>query len=217
MPRRARLVSEQVPLHIIQRGNNRQVCFLRNEDYVAYLGWLNEYARSNGATIHAYVLMSNHVHLLASFSDLGGPASLMKGVSQQYSQYFNWWYERSGTVWEGRYRSSLVAEDTYFLICQRYIELNPVRAGMVSSPHEYRWSSHRGNAGYGVDSLLTPHPLYCNLGHPDCERQLRYRELFSEELSPASFEMIREAIRSNRPIGSLSGRRGRPRKRTGTE
>jgi putative transposase len=212
MPRRARLVLEGVPLHIVQRGHNRQLCFKRDADYVQYIDWLAEYAKAAGCAIHAYVLMSNHVHLLASFSDAAGPALLMKGLGQRYAQYFNWWYERTGAVWEGRYHSSLVAEDVYLMTCHQYVELNPVRAGMVSTPQEYRWSSYRRNAGLLDDALLTPHVLHAGLGLCAEERQRKYRELSMAAIDPVTLEKIREAIRSNRAIGCAPGKKGRPRK-----
>ena len=212
MPRHARLVLEGVPLHIVQRGHNRQVCFRRDADYVQYISWLKEYAKAAGCAIHAYVLMSNHVHLLASFSDVVGPALLMKGLGQRYAQYFNWWYERTGAVWEGRYYSSLVAQDSYLITCHQYVELNPVRAEMVSVPQDYRWSSYRGNAGLHEDALLTPHILYGSLGSSLEERQRKYRDLSVAAIDAATLEKIREAIRSNRAIGCAAGVRGRPRK-----
>ncbi|WP_227470360.1 transposase [Massilia sp. YMA4] len=212
MPRCARLVQEHVPLHIIQRGNNRQTCFHRDEDYVAYLNWLGEYVQASGCAVHAYVLMTNHVHLLASFNDVTGPATLMKGIGQRYGQYFNWWYERSGTVWEGRYRSSPVGDERYFLTCQRYIELNPVRAGIVSKPEDYRWSSFRGNAGIRKDALLTMHGLYERLGTDENDRRTAYLALFNERLEPCVIEEIRRASRANHAIGAPPRKRGRPTK-----
>ena len=212
MPRRARLVPEHLPLHLIQRGNNRQTCFHRDADYIAYLSWLDEYARTSGCAVHAYVLMSNHVHILASFTAVEGPALLMKGLSQQYSQYFNWWYGRSGTVWEGRYRSSPVPDENYFLTCQRYIELNPVRAGMASTPEEYRWSSYRGNVGMRSDSLITAHQCYRSLGPTEPQQQAAYRTLFDDQLNPVVVEEIRRAAKTSAALGNPPGRRGRPPK-----
>ncbi|WP_229417862.1 transposase [Pseudoduganella buxea] len=213
MPRRARVVEVNVPLHIRQRGNNRQTCFQRDVDYIVYLGWLAEYAQASGCQVHAYVLMSNHVHILASFNDVTGPALLMKGLAQRYSQYFNWWYERTGTVWEGRYRSSLVLDERYFLTCQRYVELNPVRAGMVAIPEQYRWSSYRGNAGMRPDDMLTSHACYESLGATVSERQAVYRSLFDTELAPSLVEEIRTATRTNAALGGPPVKRGRPKKR----
>lgn len=145
MPRRARLLLPGVPLHIIQRGNNRQACFFGDDDYGFYLDWLTEHARKTGCKVHAYVLMTNHVHLLLSSSKPEGAGALMKALGQRYVQYVNRTYHRSGTLWEGRFRSCLVQEEAYLLACQCYIELNPVRAGMVRRPGDYRWSSYRAN------------------------------------------------------------------------
>ena len=146
MPRRARLVPPGVPLHLIQRGNNRQVCFLAEDDCRFYLDWLTHYARKLDVAIHAWVLMTNHVHLLVSPADPAGPGAVMQALGQRYVQHFNRAWARSGTLWEGRFRSCPVDAEAYLLACQRYIELNPVRAGMVGHPAEYRWSSFRANA-----------------------------------------------------------------------
>ncbi|MCL2887459.1 MAG: transposase, partial [Betaproteobacteria bacterium] len=137
MPRRPRVVLPNLPLHLIQRGNNRQVCFITDEDCRAYLGCLSEYADAAGCRIHAHVLMTNHVHLLVSPPHGEAIGKMMKALGQRYVQYINRTYYRSGTLWEGRYRSCLMQAENYLLACQRYIELNPVRAGMVRHPAEY--------------------------------------------------------------------------------
>ena len=227
MPRRARLTLPNVPMHLIQRGNNRQACFYVDEDYRFYLDWLTEYAGKTGCRIHAYVLMTNHVHLLVSADSGDGVGAMMKALGQRYVQYANRTYRRSGSLWEGRFRSCLTQEDAYLLACQRYIELNPVRAGMVEHPAEYRWSSYRVNA-QGEDSpLVVPHPLYDTLGaEPEARRQA-YRELFRYELEPGLVDAIRRATNGNFALGdvrfgeqiaqalgrrALPGRSGRPRK-----
>ncbi len=227
MPRRARLRLSYVPLHIIQRGNNRQPCFHADEDYRFYLDWLAEYARKAGCRIHAYVLMTNHVHLLLNSDQPEGVGSLMKLLGQRYVQYVNRTYRRSGTLWEGRYRSCLIQEEGYLLACQRYIELNPVRAGMVVHPEEYRWSSYRANAQGEADRLIRPHELYLALGGDDAARQAAYRELFRSELEPGLVDSIRRATNGNFALGDerfaarisaalgrrvVPGRSGRPRK-----
>jgi putative transposase len=162
MPRRPRITLPGVPLHLIQRGNNRQACFFADEDYLAYLGWLEGYVREGDCAIHAYVLMTNHVHLLLTPQTSRGAGELMKRLGQRYVQYINRTYRRSGTLWEGRFRSYLTQEGGYVLGCYRYIELNPVRANMVEHPAEYPWSSYRANA-QGESPLLTHHPLYAVL------------------------------------------------------
>jgi putative transposase len=232
MPRRARLCLPNVPLHIIQRGNNRQACFFADEDYRKYLEWLQEYAAKTGCLIHAYVLMTNHVHLLVSVRDGGSVGSLMKALGQRYVQYVNRSYRRSGTLWEGRFRSCLVQDETYLLACQRYIELNPVRAGMVEHPAEYRWSSYRANAQGEADALVKPHPLYDALGRDAASREAAYRELFRYELELGLVDEIRRATNGNYALGNerfaeqvtaalgrraVPGRSGRPRKASDAE
>ena len=164
MPRRRRVVLPSVPLHLIQRGNNRQACFYADDDYRFYLEWLETYASDAGFALHAYVLMINHVHLLLTSSTTGGAGAMMKRLGQRYVQYVNRTYRRSGTLWEGRFRSCLTQEESYVLGCYRYIELNPVRAGMVEHPGECRWSSYRANAQGETCSALRPHDCYRALG-----------------------------------------------------
>jgi putative transposase len=226
MARRPRLVLPAVPLHIIQRGNNRSPCFACEADYLVYLSLARQYAAEAACQVHAYVLMTNHVHLLLSSGGKTGPSVLMRRLGQHYVQYFNRRYARTGTLWEGRFRSCLVDNERYLLICQRYIELNPVRAGMVGAPGEYRWSSYRANAGGLDDPLVTPHLLYAGLGRHDGERRAAYQDLFREVLSDQLLEQIRRASNGNRPLGPAafiedvcrvsgqaigSGRRGRPK------
>ena len=202
MPRRPRLTLAGVPLHLIQRGNNRQVCFFTDEDYRCYLDWLNEYARKSECDIHAYVLMTNHVHLLLTPHATNGAAELMKRLGQRYVQYVNRTYRRSGTLWEGRYRSCLTQEEEYVLGCYRYIELNPVRANIVEHPAEYAWSSYRSNAQDEMSGLLTPHPLYMALGKQESVRKTAYRELFRYQLDVGLVDQIRSATNGNYALGS---------------
>jgi putative transposase len=232
MPRRARLTLPNVPLHIIQRGNNRQACFFADEDYCVYLDWLVECASKAGCRVHSYVLMTNHVHLLISADRIDASGLLMKALGQRYVQYVNRTYRRSGTLWEGRYRSSLIQEDVYLLACQRYIELNPVRAGMVSHPADYHWSSYRVNVLGGYDALIKPHSLYEALGLDAAARQAAYRGLFHHELEPTVIEEIRRAANGNFVLGNTSfarevssalgkrvvpGKAGRPRRVPGQD
>lgn len=200
MPRRARLLLPGYPIHLIQRSHNRQPCFLQRSDYSRYLEWLDEYCRTYDASIHAYVLMTNHVHLLASIADITKLAVLMKGIAQNYAQYLNRRCERSGSVWQGRYYSSPVTTDRYFLTCQRYIELNPVRAGMVGAPSSYRWSSFSGNAGFLADDLLTPHATYLGLSAHESKRHETYRGLFADAICADELDLIRRAVIGNRPL-----------------
>ncbi|MGH6894673.1 MAG: transposase, partial [Dongiaceae bacterium] len=163
--------------------------------------------------VHAYCLMTNHVHLL--FTPLAGEdacAALMKNLSQHYVQHVNRIHGRTGTLWEGRYRSCVAASEAYVLACYRYIELNPVRAGIVAHPHEYLWSSYRGNAEGRADSLLVPHAAFQGLGDGGARCRDAYRSLLESTLEPAVVEEIRSATRGNRPLGATSKRRGRPEK-----
>lgn len=201
MPRRPRLALADVPLHLIQRGNNRQACFFTPEDYRYYLEWLEGYAEKCGCRVHAWVLMTNHVHLLLTANQADAPGALMKALGQRYVQYVNRVYRRSGSLWEGRYRSCIAQDERYLLLCQRYIELNPVRAGMVEHPAEYRWSSYRANAQGEESRLISPHPLYLSLGRDDEERRAAYRELFRDELEPGVVDAIRGATNGNFALG----------------
>lgn len=201
MPRRARLLLPEVPIHIIQRGNNRQACFYTPEDYSFYLEWLTEYAGKAGCRIHGYVLMTNHVHLLLSSSKTEGPGKLMKALGQRDVQYVNRHYRRSGSLWEGRFRSCLVQEEAYLLACHRYIELNPVRADMVRHPADYPWSSYRINGQGEPSELIKPHPLYEALGKDDAERQAAYRQLFRHKLDSDVMDVIRSATHGNYALG----------------
>jgi putative transposase len=226
MSRHPRLILPAVPLHIIQRGNNRGPCFAGTADFLVYLTLLRQYAAETACDVHAYVLMTNHVHLLLSTSNRTGPSVLMRRLGQHYVQYFNRRHGRSGTLWEGRFRSCLVDSQRYLLVCQRYIELNPVRARMVETPGAYPWSSYRANAFGADDPLVTPHLAYIGLGAHDVDRRAAYRNLFLEELSEQLLAEIRRTGNSNRPLGPASfvdevantvgrrpvqRRRGRPR------
>ncbi len=147
MSRQPRVSPVDVPQHIIQRGNNRNVCFATEQDYRAYANWLKEYSVKFGVDIHAWVFMTNHIHLLCTPRAEKSVSQMMQGLGRQYVRYFNFTYQRTGTLWEGRYKSSLVQEEGYLLHLYRYIELNPVRAKMVTKPEGYVWSSHQDNWG----------------------------------------------------------------------
>jgi len=203
MPRRARIALPGVPLHIIQRGNNRQACFFAEDDYCFYLHWLAHHAPRCGCQIHAYVLMTNHVHLLLTPEGVDSAGALMKALGQRYVQYVNRRYRRSGSLWEGRFRSCVAGEATYVLGCCRYIELNPVRAGMVEHPADYPWSSYRTNTrGEASRVPIVQHSLYLALGRDAAERQGNYRELFRYELEPGLVDEIRNASNGNYALGS---------------
>lgn len=201
MPRRARLSLPGIPWHIIQRGNNRSVCFHAEEDYQFYLHTLKELADKFGCALHAYVLMTNHVHLLMTPERAESAGLLMKHLGQRYVQYVNRTYQRSGTLWEGRFRSCLTQSEDYVLACYRYIELNPVRAGMVTKPEDYRWSSYHANGLGRTSALITPNDQYLRLGKADAERRAAYRALFRAHADEALVEEIRSATNGNFALG----------------
>jgi putative transposase len=202
MPRRARLSLPGIPWHIIQRGNNRAVCFHAEEDYRRYLDELAELSKRFGCEIHAYVLMTNHVHLLLTPEQADAPALMMKHLGQRYVQYINRTYRRSGTLWEGRFRSCLTQSEEYVLACHRYIELNPVRAGMVRHPRDYRWTSWHANGDGKADRLITPHAEYLRLDRDETARRTTYRELFRAHMEPETVDQIRQATNGNFALGN---------------
>ena len=191
-----------LPLHLIQRGNNRSACFRSDSDYLVYLNHLQELAGKFNCAVHAYVLMTNHVHLLVTPACADGPSLMMKHLGQRYVQYFNRKYERSGTLWEGRFRSSIVQEQNYLLRCYRYIEMNPVRAGIVCHPAGYPWSSYRVNAEGASSCLLRPHDEYVALAQEQTERLAAYRSMFNSELATEELDEIRAAANSGYVLGS---------------
>ncbi|MFH2092018.1 MAG: transposase [Pseudomonadota bacterium] len=222
MARLTRITPVNIPLHIIQRGNNRQVCFASDDDHVSYATWLEEYSKQYSVDIHAWMMMTNHVHLLCTPRLDGAVSRMMQTLGRHYVRYFNYTYSRSGTLWEGRYKSCLVQSDRHLLEVYRYIELNPVRAGIVSAPDDYPWSSYPINALGKVSKLCTPHPEYLNLGKEREERCKAYKALFGSELNDQHLEEIRKAIRKGLIVGNdrfrseieaLTGRRVREKKR----
>ena len=201
MPRRARLNLVEVPQHIIQRGNNRQATFFADKDYRFYLYCLYDAMRKYDCLIYAYVLMTNHVHLLASARQPYALSRMMQHIGRRFVQYINHVYRRSGTLWEGRFKASLVDTESYFLRCCRYIECNPVRAGMVVNPADYQWSSYRAHAQDIPDKLISRHEQYERLGKTDGERQLAYRDLFRTELDMSEIGEIRYTVNRGWPLG----------------
>ena len=199
MARLPRLFLPSIPQHVIQRGNNRQACFYADEDYRFYLECLAEAARKYRASVHAYVLMTNHVHLLMTPTSAPGISRVMQTLGRRYVRTINHTYRRSGTLWEGRYHASLVQSERYLLTCYRYIELNPVRANITEGPGDYRWSSYACNALGNPDGLIEPHEEYLKLGREPTERQAAYRALFRVHIDP---ELLKEAlIKSPLPQG----------------
>ena len=200
MPRRARMYLPGYPYHIVQRGNNREACFIEPENYQYYLELWKDNARRYGVAVHAYCLMTNHIHFLVTPENEDSVSRAISVIGSRYAWYFNKTYKRSGTVWEGRHKSSLVQSNRYFLTCCRYIEMNPVVAGMVRKPEEYRWSSYRVNA-WGAQSELTQHDEYLGLGFSPEERCHAYRELFRFEIPDEDIHLIERASHFCHPVG----------------
>jgi putative transposase len=222
MPRRPRIQLDGLPLHIVQRGHNREACFFCEEDYQSYLYWLGEALGENECALHAYVLMTNHVHLLLTPKKAERIPRIVISLGRRYVQYINRTYRRTGTLWDSRYKSSLIDSDTYLLTCMRYIELNPVRAAMVEDPAHYRWTSYRANALGQSDAKLSAHDVYLALGATPKARQAAYRDLFGSELNAPAIDDIRLALNQNQPLGSsrfyanierLTGEKREPKKR----
>lgn len=227
MARLPRYALPGLPQHVIQRGNNRSALFAEPADYFFFRACLATACQHHSCRIHAYVLMTNHVHLLVSPQTAGGIGQLMQSVGRRYVHYFNRRYGRTGTLWEGRYRATPVDTERYLLTCYRYIELNPVRAGLVKEPADYPWSSHRANAWGDRDPLVTAHERFEALGAEPGQRRTAYRALFKEQLDQTILRDIREATnkgwvmgddRFGRELAALVRRRcwprspGRPRR-----
>ena len=189
MARHPRIIVPNFPVHVIQRGNNRQACFYQTKDYAVYLTKLKECAQKFTVKVHCFVLMTNHVHLLLTADTHTGISNVMQSLGRYYVRYINNTYERSGTLWEGRFKSSLVDSDEYLLHLYQYIEMNPVRAGMVKHPKAYPWSSYHANGGNKKISLITPHPLFLSLGESKTERIRVYNDLLS---CPLPISMVRQ-------------------------
>ena len=203
MPRSARLRIPGLPLHIVHRGNNRAPCFFREADYGRYMAKLGESAKRFDCEVHAYVLMTNHVHLLVSPAVPTAISWFMKRVAQDHAQYVNRTYVRTGAVWENRYYASVVDSESYLMRCHHYIECNPVRAAMVRHPAEYPWSSFRTNALGYPSALVTNHFVYAGLGSTPERRQAAYRGLFDTALTEHELHVIRAATRGGRAVGSV--------------
>ncbi len=222
MPRQPRYCPAGMPVHVVQRGVNRQVIFTSDVDIAAYANWLRDSAEKYQVAIHAWVFMTNHIHLLVTPSVEGAVSRCLQSVGRDYVKYFNFCYGRTGTLFEGRYRSSLVQSDEYLLTCARYIELNPVRVGIVEDPVDYHWSSYRANAFGKRVKLWTPHIEYLALGCSIGERQCRYRALFKKDMDSQTLKNIRDALNTGLVLGNarfkaevekLTGQRQTLRKR----
>ncbi len=202
MPRPLRLILPGVAVHVIQRGNNRVACFRQDSDYLVYLSHFHELAEKHECAVHAYCLMTNHVHLLLTPGAARACAALMRDLGRRYVQYFNRRYERSGTLWEGRFRSCITESARHVIACYRYIESNPVRAGMVEHPMAYRWSSYAVNSGMRGDRLVAPHAEYLALSVSGEARLSAYRSLFEHEQEPSVVAAIRDATNGGYPLAS---------------
>lgn len=225
MARKPRIGLPGVPQHVVQRGNNRQPCFHNEHDYCRFLEILHAALEANACALHAFVLMTNHAHLLMTPDAADGVTWLMRDLGRSYVRYFNNTYRRTGTLWEGRFRSSLIDSERYLLACYRYIEMNPVRAKMVADPAEYPWTSYHVNALGNASDLITPHAQWKALGADDELRRQAYRRLFAETMSEENLEAIRYGLRKCLPVGGVAfkseieqaagirlgtGKRGRP-------
>lgn len=202
MARQPRLVLPGHPHHLIQRGNNRQAIFLDDDDRRKYLGMLRDAAQEHQLAIHAYVLMSNHVHLLATSSTLESFSRTMQSLGRRYVGWFNHRHGRTGTLWEGRFRTSLVDSESYLLACQRYIELNPHRAGLASGLLDYPWSSLMHHLGVRQDPLISEHPVFWLLGNTPFAREAAYRQWLEEGIALTEQQRITQALNRNMVLGN---------------
>lgn len=227
MPRQPRYFIPGIPQHVIQRGVDRQAVFFQPSDYKLFVESLARSAIDYACQIHAYVLMTNHVHLLVTPDTRRSLPLMIQAMGRNYVQTLNRKYQRTGTLWQGRYKASLVQDERYLLTCHRYIEMNPVRAGMVTTPSEYRYSSYRCNALGHSDPLIRPHPIYTSLGSNGTERQANYRKLFADCVDEPLLTQIRTTTNACLVLGDdrfkdqiervlgrsvRQGRKGRPRK-----
>jgi putative transposase len=199
MPRRLRSIPPGYPVHIVQRGVDRRSTFRQHKDYRSYLAALHETSAEFGVSIYAYVLMTNHVHILACPEQEKSISKMMQQLGRKYVGYFNKEHERTGALWEGRFRSSVIRSDRYLFACYRYIELNPVRAGLVQSACEYRWSSYRANAMSRPDRLVRPSALWLALGKTPEERTRRYQRIFVDVVYEHDGQ-LRLALRKGREL-----------------
>jgi putative transposase len=207
MARLPRYVIPGQPQHLIQRGNNRQAIFLSEDDYVFFRDALVQAAQKQGLAVHAYVWMTNHVHLLATPASDDSISKVFQSVGRRYVQYFNARYQRTGTLWEGRYRATVVDSERYLLAVMRYIELNPVRAGMVTHPNDYRWSSYAFNARNEQSTetvWLTAHEEYLRLGQTSAAREAAYQQLFDASIAEDALREIRERTHSGWALGDAA-------------
>jgi putative transposase len=202
MARLPRLVVPHQPHHVIQHGNDRQLIFRDADDHIAFLTWLRQAAKQFKVAIHAYVLMPNHLNLLATPSDDDGLGRMMQWIGRHYVPYFNQKYERTGTLWQGRYRATVIESERYFMTCSAYIELNPVRGGLAVLPADYPWSSYGHHVGMKLDPVITDHALYWALANTPFGREAAYRILLEHGLSANEELSVSEATLKGWALGS---------------
>lgn len=202
MPRKPRFLVPGAPVHAVQRGHNRSAVFFDDLDYLEYLRCLKQAADSCGCAVHAYVLMTNHVHLLLTPERADSVGRLFQGLGRHYARHVNETYQRRGSLWEGRYKCNVIDSQAYLLACMRYIELNPVRAGMVDHPAKYRWSSYAANALGVSNAVLTAHAEYLALGRAPDDRQTIYRGLFEGRADSDALAPLRSALQTGTPLGN---------------
>ena len=201
MARLPRLTLAGYPHHIILRGNNRQAIFMDSDDYQRMLALLQTHAKAHGVQLHAYVLMGNHLHLLLTPQENNSLPHMMQAVGRAYVLYFNKRHSRSGTLWEGRYRSALIQTERYLLVCMAYIDLNPVRAGMVAQAADYPWSSHSHYIGRQNEAWLTPHPLYWEMGNTPFAREAAYAAMIQSGIDPKQQQALTSSALSGWALG----------------
>ena len=204
MARLPRLTLAGYPHHIILRGNNRQAIFMDMADFQRMLALLQTHAIEQGVQVHAYVLMSNHLHLLLTPLQNESLPKMMQAVGRTYVLYFNKRHGRSGTLWEGRYRSALIQTERYFLACMAYIDLNPVRAGMVAQAADYPWSSHGHYIGRQNEAWLTPHPMYWEMGNTPFAREAAYAAMIQAGVNQEQQQALTSSALSGWALGEKS-------------
>ena len=202
MPRKPRFYLPGVPVHLVQRGHCRDPIFFDRQDYVTYLHWVKVSSTKYDIAIHAFVLMTNHVHILVTPKNGPEISLFMQFIGRRYVPYINHKYGRSGSLCEGRYKASLVQEEDYFLKVMRYIELNPVRANMVDALGHYRWSSYCHNCGVKKIKFIEFHQTYLALGSTEPLRSQAYIDLFQQDLTSAEMKHMRAAWQTGTPLGS---------------
>ena len=202
MPRKPRFYVPGAPVHAVQRGHNRSSIFFGDLDYLEYLRCLKQASDSCGCAVHAYVLMTNHVHLLLTPERADSVGRLFQSLGRHFVRYVNATYQRHGGLWEGRYKCNVIESQAYLLSCMRYIELNPVRAGMVDHPANYRWSSYAANALGVSNAVLTAHTEYVALGRLSDNRQSVYRDLFDGGSTSDELKLLRCALQTGTPLGN---------------